>query len=289
MVVPFPTGAPPDVGIRLVSTRLSELWGQQIVVDNRPGAAGNIGTAMVARAAPDGHTVLMAAFTHAVNVFLYDSTGYDPIADFAPVTLLSEQPCVMVVPTTSPAHTVSDFIAHAKANRGRINFASAGHGSAPHLCGELFKRAAGIDMVHVPFRSGAQQDLVAGRVDVFFAVAGAGITLALSGRARALAITGTRRIAAARHVPTIAESGFPGFDVATWWGLFAPARTPARVVSTIHADTVKVLAEPGIKSRLESLGSTVIGSTPAELGRHVRAEMAKWGPVIRDAGITVAG
>src|SRR5882724_4118337 len=170
-IVPFPAGVAPDVGCRVLTARLSEIWGQQAVVENKPGAGGNIGTEAVARSAPDGYTVLMAAFTHAVNVSLYRSIGYDPIADFQPVTLLSYQPCVMIVPNASPLQSVADFIRYAKANPGKISYASAGHGTSPHLCGELFKRMAGIEMTHVPYRTGAQQDLVAGHVDAMFAVA----------------------------------------------------------------------------------------------------------------------
>src|SRR6185436_8152020 len=170
-IIPFPAGTAPDIGCRLIAARLSEIWGQQAVVENKPGAGGNLGTEGAARSAPDGYTVLMAAFTHAVNVFLYRSTGYDPVADFEPVTLLSQQPCVMIVPNSSPAHSVADIIAYARANRGKITYASGGYGSSPHLCGELFKRMTGIEMTHVPYRTGAQQDLIAGHVDVMFAVA----------------------------------------------------------------------------------------------------------------------
>ena len=289
VVVPFPVGAPPDVASRLIASRLSEIWGQQVLVENRPGAGGNIGTVAVAHASPDGYTVLMAAFTHAVNLFLYGSTGYDPIADFEPVTLVSEQPCVMIVPNASPAHSVSDFIAYAKSSKRTLTFASAGHGTSPHLCGELFKRRTGIEMMHVPFTAGAQQDLIAGRVDVMFAVGASGISLGLSGRARILAVTSTSRVAAAPDVPTLAESGLPGFDVAPWWGLFVPARTPAAIIAKINTATVATLAEPPVKAKLESLGSTPVGSTPSALAKYLKNEMSKWGPVIRDARITLDG
>jgi tripartite-type tricarboxylate transporter receptor subunit TctC len=156
-IVPFPAGVAPDIGCRVLTARLSEIWGQQVIVENKPGAGGNIGTETVARSAPDGYTVLMAAFPHAVNVSLYRSIGYDPVADFQPVTLLSYQPCVMIVPNASPVKSVADFINQAKASRGRISYASAGHGTSPHLCGELFKRMTGIEMTHVPYRTGAQQ------------------------------------------------------------------------------------------------------------------------------------
>src|SRR6185503_18491892 len=259
------------IGCRLIAARLSEIWGQQAVVENKPGAGGNLGTEGAARSAPDGYTVLMAAFTHAVNVFLYRSTGYDPVADFEPVTLLSQQPCVMIVPNSSPAHSVADIIAYARANRGKITYASGGYGSSPHLCGELFKRLTGIEMTHVPYRTGAQQDLVAGHVHVMFAVAP--FDLLRAGHARGLAVTSAKRVAAAPDLPTMMESGMPGFDVAPWWGLFMPARTARGIVEKLHADTIAVLAQADIQTKMQDLGSTLIGSTPEELSRYLKAEM----------------
>jgi tripartite-type tricarboxylate transporter receptor subunit TctC len=288
IVVPFPPGSPPDVVSRLLATRFSEIWGQQVVIENKQGAGGNIGTEAVARSAPDGYTLLMAVFTHTVNPFLYRSIGYDPIADFAPVTLVSVQPCVMVVPNSSPAHSVADFIAHAKTNKGKITFASAGHGTSPHLSGELFKRMTGIEMMHVPYpRTGAQQDLIAGRVDVLFAVAASGITMMRAGNARALAVTGSKRIATAPELPTVAEAGVPGFDVSPWSGFLLPAKTMPPIINKINADTLAVLAEPRVKERLEELGVTPASSTPEELSRYLKAEMDKWGPIIREAKITI--
>jgi tripartite-type tricarboxylate transporter receptor subunit TctC len=284
-VVPFPAGVAPDVGCRVLTARLSEMWGQQAVVENKPGAGGNIGTEAAARSAPDGYTVLMAAFTHAVNVSLYRSIGYDPVADFQPVTLLSYQPCVMIVP--SPVQSVADFISYAKANPGKISYASAGHGTSPHLCGELFKRMTGIEMTHVPYRTGAQQDLVAGHINVMFSVAP--FELLRTGQARGLAVTTAQRVAAAPQLPTLAESGLAGFDVAPWWGLFLPAMTAPEVVARLHSDTIAVLAEPAIQKRMQDLGSTHVGSTPEDLARHLQAEIAKWGPVIRDANIRLDG
>jgi tripartite-type tricarboxylate transporter receptor subunit TctC len=286
-IVPFPAGVAPDVGCRVLTARLSERWGQQAVVENKPGAGGNIGTEAVARSAPDGYTVLMAAFTHAVNVSLYRSIGYDPIADFQPVTLLSYQPCVMIVPNASPVQSVTDFINYAKANRGKTTYASSGHGTSPHLCGELFKRMTGIEMTHVPYRTGAQQDLVAGHVDVMFAVAP--FDLLRAGHARGLAVTTAKRVPAAPELPTLAESGLAGFDVAPWWGLFLPAKAAPEVVARLHADTIAVLAEPAIQKRMQDFGSIPVGSTPEELAKYLRAEIAKWGPVIRDANIRLDG
>ena len=286
-IVPFPAGVAPDIGCRVLGARLSEMWGQQVVVENKPGAGGNIGTEAVARSAPDGYTVLMAAFTHAVNGFLYRSIGYDPVADFEPVTLLSHQPCVMIVPNSSPVQSVAEFISYAKVNAGKISYASAGHGTSPHLCGELFKRTTGIEMTHVPYRTGAQQDLVAGHVDVMFAVAP--FDLLRTAEARGLAVTTAKRVTAAPELPTMAESGVAGFDVAPWWGLFVPAKTSPAIVAKLHVDTIAVLAEPDIQKKLQNLGSIPISSTPEELARHLQAEMAKWGSVIRDANIRLDG
>jgi tripartite-type tricarboxylate transporter receptor subunit TctC len=229
----------------------------------------------------------MAAFPHAVNVSLYRSIGYDPVADFQPVSLLSYQPCVMIVPNASPVQSVADFISYAKANRGKISYASAGHGTSPHLCGELFKRMTGIEMTHVPYRTGAQQDLVAGHVDVMFTVAS--FELLRAGHARGLAVTTAQRVPAAPELPTLAESGLPGFNVAPWWGLFLPAKTAPAVVARLHSDATAVLAEPAIQKWMQDLGSTTVGSTPEELARHLQAEIAKWGPVIRDANIRLDG
>jgi tripartite-type tricarboxylate transporter receptor subunit TctC len=287
VVVPFPAGSPPDVVSRLLAARLSAIWGQQVVIENKLGAGGNLGTEAVARSAPDGYTLLTAVFTHTVNPFLYRSIGYDPIADFAPVTLVSVQPCVMVVPNSSPAHSVAEFIAYAKANKGKITFASAGHGTSPHLSGELFKRMTGIEMMHVPYRSGAQQDLIAGRVDVLFAVGASGITMMRAGQVRGLAVTGSKRVATAPELPTVAEAGVPGFDVTPWSGLLLPAKTAPAIIDKIHDDTVAVLAEAGIKDRLQELGVTPLSSTPEEFSRYLKAEMDKWGPIIRDAKITI--
>jgi tripartite-type tricarboxylate transporter receptor subunit TctC len=289
LIVPFPAGTPPDVVSRLLGARLSESWGQPVVIENKPGAAGNIATEFVARSAPDGYTLLTAVFTHTVNPFLYRSIGYDPIADFAPVTLVSVQPCVMVVPNSSPAHSVTEFIAHAKANRGKITFASAGHGTSPHLSGELFKRMTGIEMTHVPYRSGAQQDLIAGRVDVMFPVGISGFSMMRAGQARALAVTSSKRAAAAPELPTVAEAGVPGFDVSPWSGFLLPARTAPAIINKINHDVVTLLADAGIKQKLEQLGVTPVSSTPQEFAEYLKAEMDKWGRVIRDAKITIDG
>jgi tripartite-type tricarboxylate transporter receptor subunit TctC len=288
LVVPFPPGGGTDAIARVVSVKLSEMWGQNMVVENRGGGATNIGTEAVARAEPDGYTILLQSMPLAVNQFLFPSIPYDPIADLAPVSLLCDYPNIMAVPINSPAHSVTDFIANAKANRGKITFASSGHGTSVHLSGELFKRMAGIEMLHVPYRGAgpAFNDLIPGRVDVMFNNTGAVLPLIAGGKLRGLAVTSAKRWPGVPNLPTISEAGVPGFDVTSWYGFFAPAKTPPEIIRKLHADTVAVLNDPPTRQKLEGLGVGVIGSTPAELGAYLKAEMAKWGPVIKEAGIT---
>ena len=288
LVVPFPPGGGTDAIARVVSVKLSEMWGQQMVVENRGGGATNIGTEAVARAEPDGYTILLQSLPLAVNQFLFPSIPYDPVADLAPVSLLCDYPNIMVVPNNSPAHSVTDFIAHAKANRGKISFASSGHGTSVHLSGELFKRMAGIEMLHVPYRGAgpAFNDLIPGRVDVMFNNIGAVLPLIQGGKLRGLAVTSAKRTPAAPVLPSIAEVGVPGFDVSSWYAFFAPARTPPDIIRKLHADTVTALNDHATKQKLEGLGVVVRGSTPNELAAFLKAEMGKWGPVIKEAGIT---
>ena len=289
LIVPFPPGGGTDAIARVVAGKLSDMWGQQLVVENRGGGGANIGMEAVARAEPDGYTMLLTSMPLAVNRFLYPSLGYDPVADLAPVSLLCDYPNIMAVPITSPANSVMEFIANAKANKGKIAFASSGHGTSVHLSGELFKRMAGIEMLHVPYRGAgpALNDLIPGRVDVMFNNIGAVLPLIQGGKLRGLAVTTAKRSPAIPQLPPIAEAGVPGFDVSSWYGFFAPAKTPPEIVRKMHADTVAALADPTTKSRLEQLGVVVIGSTPAELAVYLKSEMEKWGPVIKEAGITL--
>jgi tripartite-type tricarboxylate transporter receptor subunit TctC len=289
LVVPFPPGGGTDAIARVVAGKLSDIWGQQMVVENRGGGGANIGMEAVARAEPDGYTMLLTSMPLAVNRYLYPSLGYDPVADLAPVSLLCDYPNIMAVPITSPAHSVTEFIANAKANPGKIAFASSGHGTSVHLSGELFKRMAGIEMLHVPYRGAgpALNDLLPGRVDVMFNNIGAVLPLIQGGKLRGLAVTTAKRSPAIPQLPPIAEAGVPGFDVSSWYGFFAPAKTPPEIVRKMHADTVAALADPTTKSRLEQLGVVVVGSTPAELAAYLKSEMEKWGPVIKEAGITL--
>jgi tripartite-type tricarboxylate transporter receptor subunit TctC len=287
LIVPFPQGGRPDAIVRVVGVKLSDIWRQQLVVENRGGGTTNIGTEAVARAEPDGYTLLLQSTPLAVNRFLFRSLPYDALTDLEPVSLLCEYPLIMTVPISSPANSVAEFIAHANANRGRITFASSGHGTPVHLAGEMFQRMARIEMLHVPYRGTgpALIDLIPGRVDVMFSSIGATLPLIRGGKLRGLAVTTAKRTAAAPQVPTIAEGGVPGFDVSSWYAFFAPAQTPAAIIRQLQSDVVTALADPAIKARLEAQGITMIGSTPAELGTFLKAEVDKWGPVIREAGI----
>ena len=287
LVCPIAAGGTIDGTARILAAKLSEIWGQQVVVENKTGAAGNIAAEAVAHADADGYTVYIATFGHAANKFLYPSINYDPVADFAPVSLVGLYPNIMVVPNSSPAHSVKEFIAYAKANPGKLSYASAGYGSSLHLAGELFQRMAGIEMKHVPYRGAAPAftDLIPGRIDVMFNLVPSGLPLARAGKVRALGVATEQRIAAAPELPTIAESGLPDFEVSSWSGLFAPVRTPPEIVRKISADTVAALADPAIKDKLDTLGVVVVGSTPEGLAKFLKAEMDKWGPVIKDAGI----
>src|SRR5215470_19156985 len=288
LIVPFPPGGGTDAIARVIAGKLSEIWGQQMVVENRGGGGANIGHEAVARADPDGYTMLIASMPLAVNRFLFPVLNYDPVNDLAPVSLICDYPNVMTVPVSSPARSVADFIAQARANPGKMTFASSGHGTSVHLGGELFKRMAGIDILHVPYRGAgpALNDLLPGRVDVMLANIGSVLPLIQGDKLRGLAVTTAKRTPAL-PVPTISESGLPGFDVSSWYAFLAPARTPPDIIRKMHADTVTALTDPVTKERLDQLGVVVVGSTPQQLAAHLQVEMDKWAPVIKAAGITI--
>src|SRR5262245_24249034 len=290
LVVPLTPGGGIDAIGRILGARLSEMWGQQVVVENKPGAGGNIASEFVARSAPDGYTLYITAGGLAVNRFLFPSINYDPVADFAPVTLICLFPNLLVVPNSSPARSVSDLIAQAKANPGKLSYASPGHGSSPHMSAELFKYMAKVDLVHIPYRgaSPAYTDVIAGRVDSTFAVMASGLPLVQSGQQRALGVSTANRQPTAPDVPTIAEAGVLGYDTSSWFAFFLPAKTPSAIIRKIHADTVAALEEPPIRAKLDALGVIVVGSTPEALAGHLRDEMDKWGPVIKAANIKVS-
>ena len=287
VVVPFTPGGSTDITARLISNRLQEVWGQSAVVENKPGAGGNIAADMVAHSDADGYTIFIVGPGMATNPFLYPSLSYDPVKDFEPVTLLITQPNLMCVPNSSPARSVQEFIAFCNDNRGKVTYASSGNGTTLHLSGELFKRLARVEMIHIPYRGGAPaiNDLIPGRVDVIFDNMPSILQHVKGGSLRGLAVTTKDRVRATPEIPTIAESGVPGFDVFSWFGFFVPAKTPQDVIAKINADTRDALVHPPVKTRFEELGADPKGSTPAELAAFLQSEIDKWGPVIRDAQI----
>ena len=289
VVVPFTPGGSTDITARLVSNRLQEVWGQSVVVENKPGAGGNIAAEMVAHSDPDGYTIFIAGPGMATNQFLYPSLSYDPVGDFAPVTMLITQPNLMCVPNTSPAKSVQEFIAYCHANKGKVTYASSGIGTTLHLSGELFKRLAKVEMTHVPYRGGAPaiNDLIPGRVDVAFDNMPSILPHVKAGSLRGLAVTTRERVRAVPDIPTIAESGLPGFDVFSWFAFWVPVRTPPDVVARINADTNAALAHASVKPRFEELGADPKGSTQAELAAFLKSEIDKWGPLIQEAKLRV--
>ena len=291
LIVPFAPGGANEIIARSLAVKLSELWGQQVVVENRPGASANIGAEAAMRAPPDGYTLFLGSFPNAVNRFLYPNLAYDLLTDFVPVTLVGVIPALMCVPNTSPARSVTEFIEYARTNGGKTTFASSGAGTSIHLSGQLLKRVAGIEMTHVPYRGGAPAlaDLIPGRIDLMFNVISSVLPQVRAGQMRGLAVTSTRRVPAASEFPTMAEAGLPGFDLAAWFGLFVPARTPAEIVTKVHADSVTALADPGVRERLEQLGILLAASTPEEFVTYLQSELDKWGPIIKEAGITAQG
>jgi tripartite-type tricarboxylate transporter receptor subunit TctC len=287
LIVPFAPGGATDVIARVIGNRLSELWGQQVVVENRSGGGANIGAQAAATSEPDGYTLYIASVPHATARFLYPVLNYDPIADFAPVTLICTQSNIMVVPNSSPAKSVLEFVAYAKSRPGKITYGSGGIGTSVHLSGELFKRMTGIEMTHVPYRGAgpALQDVIAGRLDAIFDNITGSLPHVRNGNVRALAVTAAKRVAAAPELPTVAEAGVAGFDVATWFAFFVPARTSPAIVRRMNEGMVAALAHPMVKDRLEQLGADIVGSSPEALAAFLQSEIDKWGPVIRDAKI----
>src|SRR4051794_25910126 len=285
VVVPFTPGGSTDITARLISNRLQEVWGQSVVVENKPGAGGNIAADMAAHSDPDGYTIFISGPGMANNQFLYPSLSYDSVNDFAPVTRLITQPNLMCVPNSKPAKSVREFIAYCNDNRGKVTYASSGNGTTLHLSGELFKRLANVEMTHIPYRGGALaiNDLLPGRVDVSFDNMPSIIGHVRAGAVRALAVTTKERVPVVPDLPTIAEAGVPGFDVSSWFGFFVPVKTPQEIITKLNADTNAALAHPSVKPRFDDLGATPRGTTPGELAAFLKSEIDKWGPVIRDA------
>ncbi len=288
LIVPYPPGGGADAIARLLGAKLTEMWGQQVLIENKGGAGGNIASDAAAKSPNDGYTMFLGAEFLATNLHIYPKLSYDPVNDLTPVSAVVTYPNIMAIPNSSPAKTVPEFIAWAKANPGRT-FGSPGVGTGPHLAGEMFKRTAGLDMTHVPYRGAgpAINDLIPGRINSFFNNIAPVVPLMQQGQVRGLAVTGARRSPAATDVPTLAESGLSGFEVYGWYGIFVPANSPADIAAKMNADIITALADPGVKSRLEGLGLVVAGSTPQQLAAFLKGEIDKWGPVIKAAGIAI--
>jgi tripartite-type tricarboxylate transporter receptor subunit TctC len=286
-VVGFTPGGPSDILARALGQKLAELWAQQVVIENRPGAGGNIGAELVAKSAPDGTTWLLGNNSIlATNQSLYAKLGYDPVKDFAPVALVAVQPNILVVNPSVPASSVKELIALAKAKPGALNYASSGSGAAAHLAGELFKAMTGVDMIHVPYK-GAQPaltDVMAGQAQLMFATSASVIPYIKAGRLRALAVTTSQRSASAPELPTVSEAGVPGFEAITWHGVVVPAATPRPLVERLNADIVKVLRMRDLRERLESLGAELAPGTPQDFADYIAREIPKWAKVVKDSG-----
>ena len=289
LVVPFPAGGTTDLLARAAAQKLSEAWGQQVIVDNRPGAAGNIGAELVAKSAPDGYTLLMGTVgTHAINASLYAKMPYDHVKDFTPVILVAGVPNVLVVNPQVPVNSVPELIAYAKANPGKLNFASSGSGTSIHLSGELFKTMTGVQMTHVPYKGSAPAltDLIGGQVQVMFDNLPSSLAFIKAGKLRAIAVTSTTRAAALPDVPTVADT-VPGFEASSWFGILAPAGTPRDIVMKINGETAKWLASPDAKEKLAAQGANVASGTPEDFAKHIQAETAKWAKVVKESGAKV--
>ena len=289
LVVPFAAGGTSDILARFVGPPLSAALGQPVVVDNRPGAGSNVGNEIVARAPPDGYTLIMATPALASNQALYGKLNYDPIANFAPVTLVAEIPIALVVHPSMPTKTVKELVALAKAQPGKLNFGSSGNGGIGHLVGEMFKSANGVNMVHVPYKGNgpALVDLMSGVLNLTFTDIAGGMPYIKAGKMRPLAIASKRRSAQLPAVPTMVEAGVPGFEATTWFAVFATGGTPQPIINRLNTEIVKSLQAPDMRERLTGLGCEVVGNKPEELAAFLKAEMTKWAKVIKESGAKV--
>jgi len=290
LVLPYPPGGGADTLARPLVQKLSESMGQQIIVDNRGGAGGNVGMELVAKAPPDGYTLAFALTAQlAVNPALFKRLPYDPVRDYEPISLLASGPYLLVVHPSLPVKSVKDLIALAKSRRGQIQYASSGNGSGGHLAAELLKSMAKIDMVHIPYKGGGQAliDVLAGQVQILFAPPASCAQYVQAGRLRAIAVSTAKRSASLPDVPTIAESGVPGYDSGVWYAVVAPAGTPKDIVGKLHGEFVRALNTPEYHKLLVQNAIDPIGSTPEELGRFIKSELAKWAKVVKDANVHV--
>ncbi len=289
LVVPYSAGGGADTTARLIAPKLQEALGQTVVVENKPGAGGMIGDEIVAKATPDGHTLLIGAFAHAVNPSLFPKMPFRTPEDFAPVSLLVTVPELMVITPSHPAKTVAELVALAKAQPGKLSYASSGNGSAQHLAAELFKMRTGTDIQHVPYKGGALAvaDVAAGHVPFYFGNMSAALPQARGGRVRPLAVTSPARSPAAPDVPTLTEAGVPDCEISEWNALIAPAGTPPAVIVRLHTEVAKIMRAEEMKAKFADLGADAIGSTPDELAAFLRSEMKKWAEVVKAANIKV--
>ena len=289
-VVPFAPGGTTDILARTVGDKLSIALGQPVVVENKPGAGGGVGADFTAKAAPDGYTIMGGTIsTHAINASLYSNLPYDPIKDFAAITMIARVPNLLVINPAIPAKNVSELIALMKANPGKYTFASSGNGTSQHLSGELFKSTAGVDMQHIPYKGSppALQDVVGGQVSMTFDNITTAWPLAKAGKLRALAVTTAKRSSVAPEVPTLAESGLPGFEIGSWQGVFAPAGTPPEIVKRLNAEIVKILNMPEVREKLIALGAEPVGDTPEQFSAYVKGEVVKWSDIVKKSGAKV--
>ncbi|WP_341248886.1 tripartite tricarboxylate transporter substrate binding protein [Cupriavidus pauculus] len=289
MVVPYPPGGPTDIVARVVGQKLSERLGQTVVVDNRPGAGGNIGADAVAKAAPDGYTMLVATTAHAINMTLFSKPGYNTRTDFAPVSMLTSGPLVLVTAPSTPAGSVAELVAMARANPGKVTFASSGNGQSTHLAAELFDSMAGVRMTHVPYKGSAPAltDVMAGQATVMFDTMLSAMPFVRDGKLRALAITGATRSPAAPDVPTMAQAGLPGYEATAWNALLVPAGTPAAVQSRLSEALKAVLNQDDVRARFASQGFAATWTSPADTGQFIAREIDKWGKVVKASGATI--
>lgn len=286
-IAPFPPGGAADIVSRLIGQKLTEAWGQQIVVDNRPGAGGNLGTEIAARAAPDGYTVVLVPATFTTYPSLTKKPAYDPLKDFVPITLVSSSPLILVVNPSLPVKGVQELIALAKAKPRELNYASSGIGASAHMAGELFKSMTRTEIVHVPYKGQPQAilDLISGRIQMMFPNIPVSLPHIRAGKLRALAVTTAKRSVLFPGLPTVSESGLTGFEVTQWSGLLAPAGTPGAIVGKYQRDIAMALNLPDVRQNLANQGFEAVGSTPGKFSGYIKAEIIKWTKVIREAGI----
>jgi tripartite-type tricarboxylate transporter receptor subunit TctC len=291
LIVPFPPGGGNDILARIIAPKLAESLGQQVVIDNRPGATGTVGSELAARSAPDGYTLhMVTSSTHAVNPGLVSKLPYDPLKDFAPVTQLASYQLILVVNPSVPAKSVKELIALAKSKTGQLNYASPGTGTSMHLAGELFNSMAGVDMVHIPYKGSVpgMTDILGGRVQIGFNTMLSTMPYVKAGKLRALALTSAERSPALPDLPTVAEAGVPGYEATSWYGIVAPARTPREIVTKLNTELVKILKLSDVREQLSSQGVEPVSNTPEQFAAYIKAEIEKWAKVIKDRNISEA-